>query len=58
MEIAMNEDLKYFWLGWARVVLMTLVPVVFVAFTSIPLSLGGHPGESMERAVISDGHMT
>jgi len=58
MEKEMNEDLKFFWLSWARVVLMALVPVVFVAFTSIPLTLGGHPGESMERTVISDGHMT
>lgn len=54
----MDADLKLFWLDWARVALAALVPVVFVAFTAIPFSLGGHPGERIARTVQSDGHMT
>lgn len=30
---------------FAGVVAAALVPVILVAFLSIPLSLGGHPGE-------------
>jgi hypothetical protein len=32
------------------VVAATLVPVVLVAFVSIPFTLGGHPGEGPPRA--------
>ena len=37
---------------------ITMVPVVFVAFTSIPYSLGGHPGEQTARATTSAVHMS
>ncbi len=35
-----------------RVVLATLVPVILVAFTSIPFNLGGHPGEARDHTLI------
>lgn len=35
-----------------RVVLAALVPVILVAFTSIPFNLGGHPGEARDHARI------
>lgn len=41
----MNPYLKAFSLQMARVIVMTASSVVFVAFTSIPYTLGGHPGE-------------
>jgi hypothetical protein len=54
----MDKDLKAFSLQWARVVAMTLATVMFVAFTSIPYSLGWHPGELVAADVRGDRHMT
>ena len=54
----MDKDLKAFSLRWARVVAMTLAGVLFVAFTSIPYSLGGHPGEVAALTTQADRHMT
>lgn len=54
----MDEVLKGFALQWFRVAAITMVPVVFVAFTSIPYSLGGHPGEQTARATTSAVHMS
>jgi len=54
----MNQDLKAFAMQWLRVAAMTLVPVVFVAFVSIPYTLGGHPGDAVVRVAPADGHMT
>ena len=53
----MNNYLADFILQWARVVVMALVPVVLTAFISIPMSLGGHPGEAATRVVVPS-HMT
>ena len=41
----MHPSLALFARQFAGVVAATLVPVIAVAFLSIPLSLGGHPGE-------------
>jgi hypothetical protein len=41
----MHHSLALFVREFAGVVAATLMPVVAVAFLSIPLSLGGHPGE-------------
>jgi hypothetical protein len=41
----MQTSLKLFIRQYLGVVIATLVPVVLVAFMSIPFSLGGHPGE-------------
>lgn len=54
----MQTDLHDFLIRLAGVIAMTLVPVVFIAFVSMPLSLNRHPGE---RAVESNApvpHMT
>lgn len=54
----MQIDLQDFLTRLAGVIAMTLVPVIFIAFVSMPLSLNRHPGE---RAVESNGpvsHMT
>ncbi|MDD5028373.1 MAG: hypothetical protein PHH58_02555 [Rhodoferax sp.] len=42
----MNSDLKQFASKYLSLVAGTLMVVSFVAFISIPYSLGGHPGES------------
>lgn len=54
----MDQDLKAFALQWLRVAAMTLVPVVFVAFVSIPYSLGGDPGDAVVRVAPAERHMT
>jgi hypothetical protein len=41
----MNADLRHFLQRLAGVVLVTLAPVVFTSFVSMPLSLERHPGE-------------
>ncbi|MEY8688822.1 MAG: hypothetical protein AB9M53_02930 [Leptothrix sp. (in: b-proteobacteria)] len=54
----MHPELDNFLTRLTGVVLMTLVPVIFTAFVSMPLSLNRHPGEP----AVSDGmplqHMT
>jgi hypothetical protein len=40
------------------VVLAALVPVVLTAFISVPMSLGGHPGEARAAADTAFQHMT
>ena len=39
----MNTDLQQFALHCLRLVLATVMPVFFIAFLTIPYSLGGHP---------------
>jgi hypothetical protein len=41
----MDTSLRLFIQQFTGVVLATLVPVILVAFMSIPFILGGHPGE-------------
>ena len=52
----MDQD-GYFIRRWLGVVAATLLPVVITAFISIPLNLGGHPGEA-RNVVESAQHMT
>ena len=40
------------------VVLAALVPVVVTAFLSIPVNLGGHPGEVRSAQAAAAVHMT
>ena len=54
----MNADLKNFMATYVRVVLMTLMPMALTAFLSIPYSLGGHPGDTLETRTLSSQHMT
>jgi hypothetical protein len=39
-------------------VVAALIPVVLVAFWSIPFNLGGHPGEVRSVAMPTSTHMT
>ena len=41
----MNTHLQQFASHYLRLVLAAAMPVFFVAFVSMPYSLGGHPGE-------------
>lgn len=54
----MNADLRDFLARLAGAVAMSLVPVVLIAFLSMPLSLGRHPGESVIDAGVPAAHMT
>jgi hypothetical protein len=56
----MNTDLLQFAAQMGRAILMALAPVALTAFVSIPLSLGGHPGEASltARTVVTATHMT
>lgn len=45
----MNTDLHHFVTRFLSVVFATLMSVSFVAFVSIPYSLGGHPGEDNQH---------
>jgi len=54
----MQDDLRDFLYRLAGTVVMTLVPVVFIAFVSMPLSLNRHPGEGPADATASFVHMT
>ena len=54
----MNADLRDFLARLAGTIAMTLVPVVLIAFLSMPLSLGHHPGEPRLHAGAPAAHMT
>ena len=54
----MNSSLRLFIHELLSVVLAALVPVVLVAFLSIPYTLGGHPGENRTATASSSQHMT
>lgn len=54
----MQTDLKGFLSQLAGVVAMTLVPVVLIAFVSMPLSLNRHPGEPAQQDAGMTRHMT
>ena len=41
----MHHELRSFLSRFFGTVMLTLVPVVFTAFVSIPVSLNRHPGE-------------
>ncbi len=52
----MNTDLKAFVFQWLRIALMTLMPVAFTAFATMPYTMGGHPGELRVQQI--NAHMT
>ena len=54
----MNSSLRLFIRQFLGVLLASLVPVVLVAFLSIPYSLGGHPGDDRTLATPVSQHMT
>jgi hypothetical protein len=53
-----DQDLKQFSTEWLGVVTATLFVVVFIAFCSMPLALGFHPGEASGRVDSSNLHVT
>ncbi|MBL0089512.1 MAG: hypothetical protein IPP44_23685 [Ideonella sp.] len=54
----MHPVLRRFTQQFAGVVMATLVPVMLTAFVSIPLNLGGHPGEARFQASLNSPHTT
>ncbi len=46
----MNTDLRDFLARFAGVVLMTLMPIAFTTFISVPLNLNHHPEEPPRNA--------
>lgn len=54
----MHHDLREFLSRFVGTVAMTLVPVVLIAFMSMPLSLGRHPGEAPAVLGAPIAHMT
>ena len=54
----MHPDLHRFLLRLAGVVGMSLLPVAFVAFVSMPLNMGRHPGDAQPHGVaLLSSHM-
>jgi hypothetical protein len=49
---------SHFFRQYLGVVFASGMLVVLVAFISIPVSLGGHPGEALVSATAQDRHMT
>ncbi len=54
----MQHDLREFLSRFVGTVVITLAPVVLVAFVSMPLVLGHHPGEARPNAGTTFAHMT
>lgn len=55
---AMHPALRLFIRQYLGVVGATLVPVVLTTFLSVPMNLGGHPGEIRSTTAMMDRHMT
>jgi hypothetical protein len=54
----MDSSLHVFVRQLVGAVAVALVPVVLIAFWSIPYSLGGHPGEERGIDMATQRHMT
>ena len=54
----MHPALRLFTHQLTGVVIAALVPVLLTAFVSIPLNLGGHPGEARAALQLNSQHMT
>lgn len=54
----MQDDLREFLSRFIGTVAITLVPVVLVAFLSMPLNLDRHPGEARLGSSAPFAHMT
>ncbi|WP_158218443.1 hypothetical protein [Roseateles puraquae] len=53
----MHPELRSFLARFIGTVLLTLIPVIFMTFVSMPLSLNRHPGEPV-RTDLPLRHMT
>jgi len=54
----MDATLRVFVSQFAGAVAAALLPVIVVAFLSMPLSLGGHPGEPRPADAASTQHIS
>lgn len=54
----MHAGLHGFLARLAATIAMSLVPVALIAFLSMPMCLGRHPGEPLLDANAPAGHMT
>ena len=54
----MTNDLREFLAQYVGTVAMTLVPVVLIAFLSMPMSLNRHPGVLPSETDAPISHMT
>jgi hypothetical protein len=54
----MNSSLRHFIQQYLGVVLATLVPVILIAFLSIPVTLGGHASDLYAANAPVAQHMT
>lgn len=54
----MEPSLRTFLNSYIGTVCATLMPVVVTAFLTIPLNLGGHPGEPRLGGTTVAAHMT
>ena len=54
----MNSSVRNFIYQYLRVVLATLVPVILIAFMSIPVTLGGHASDLYATQAPIAQHMT
>lgn len=54
----MHPALRLFIREYLGIVFVALLPVIVTAFLSIPLSLGGHPGEPGSADAPIHRHMT
>ena len=54
----MNSSLRSFVSQFAGAVAAALVPVIIIAFMSMPMSLGGHPGEPRPAVATVALHMS
>ncbi|MEG2155530.1 MAG: hypothetical protein RRY41_11185 [Burkholderiaceae bacterium] len=57
-ERLVDQYLKEFVFQWLGVVAATLCAVIIAAFCSMPLTLGSHPGDIINRIDASPMHMT
>lgn len=53
----MQTELHRFLSRFVATVVLAVVPVIFTAFVSVPMSLGRHPGE-FAQADVPPRHMT
>ena len=54
----MHPVLNHFIRQFLVIVAATLMSVFFVAFLSIPFSLGAHPGDPRPDSSVTDAHMS
>jgi hypothetical protein len=54
----MDASLRIFLSQFVGAVAAALLPVIIVSFLSMPLILGGHPGEPRPASALAGQHMT